>query len=82
MIEINGVNYKVKSSIKFGILRRVMEEPDNISNQIEFIQNILSPSPTNDEIDEFMDDDIMAITEIYHKLQTEKSIETKKKLSY
>ena len=80
-LKINEKEYEVLSSIKFGIIRRTMENPNDIKNQLDFIQNVLKPSPSIEEIDEMMDDEIVMIMRSYFDLQDKKTVDFKKKRS-
>jgi len=80
-MEINGLEYKINTNIKLGIQRRLKENPEDFNNTMDFIKNVLIPSPSNEEIDEMGNDDVQFIIVELEKEQKKKNTEFKKKLS-
>ena len=81
MIVINDIEYEINTNVKLGIQRRLREEPENLDNLYKFIQNVLSPSPSLDELDEMGNDDIGDIMKEFERIQKKKNTDFKKKLS-
>jgi len=80
-MEVNGIEYEINTNIKLGVQRRLKEHPEVFQHTVDFIKNVLTPTPSNDEIDEMGTDDVGEIMLELEKAQKKKNTEFKKKLS-
>ena len=80
-MKINGKEYEINTNIKLGVQRRLKEHPEIFQHTVDFLQNVLIPMPSNDEIDEMGTDDVGDIIVEFERAQKTKNTEFKKKLS-
>ena len=62
-------------------MRKMANDPTNMDTLMEFLLEVLKPTPTMEEVDEFYDDDIEKIMIEYHSMKRMDQSEIKKKLS-
>lgn len=79
-MKINGKNYEITTAVPYGIMRSFNNDPNNPENIDRFLKNVLIPEPTEEELDEFLYDDILEIMAIFQKKLAEKQTEVKKKV--
>lgn len=81
-MKINGKDYEITTkNIKVGLMKRYRRgelEEDELDN---FIQKILEPSPTVEEIDEFSYDSLLEVYGRFGQKIKEKQAEIRKKFS-
>jgi len=80
-IAINGKKFILNDDVRLGILIQVDKDPNNLDTIFAFFREILIPSPTNKEIENFRQSDMNKIFAKWKELQDEQVSETKKKLS-
>ena len=80
-IKINEREYRLVPDIKLGIMMRMQKDPENPDNISAFLNAVLKPSPTEEEIEEFKMSDFIAISEQFAEAQKNLQTNFKKKLS-
>ncbi|MCP4651713.1 MAG: hypothetical protein GY853_16750 [PVC group bacterium] len=79
-MNVKGIEYEVKSSVRIGTLEKYQDDP-SIKNQILLIQDILSPSPSIEEVREMDTEDFGNVMVEFGRVSQNKNAEYKKKLS-
>lgn len=80
-IEINDKTYEINTNIRFGVMELLNNQPENPKAIRLFLKEALIPAPTNEDIFDFREDDIIEVGDIFRKERERKESETKKKLS-
>lgn len=80
-IEINGKEYSFNNDIRFGVLIKIQEDPENLKHMQVFLKEILLPTPTKKEVYNFRESDLINISQKFEEFQKRKTAEAKKKLS-
>ena len=80
-ITINGKKFIFNDDVRLGVLMQLQKDPESMDTLFLFFKEVLVPSPTTKELDNFRQSDMERIFEKWGVLQNEKIIETKKKLS-
>lgn len=83
-ITINNKEYKINTDISWGLYKRIANLENNPKDFIavdEGMKQILIPTPSNQDINNFKKSDIEHIFEKFAEAEKEESIEFKKKRS-
>ncbi len=79
MIKINNKEYDITANIKFGTLMKLESDSENPDTMRMAIKEMLTPSPTNKQIDNFRQLDILEIMHEFSIKQQELVSDFKKK---
>lgn len=81
-MKINGKDYEITTKkIKVGLMKRYRQGELKENELDNFIQKILEPSPTVEEIDEFSYDDLLEVYGRFGQKIQERQAEIRKKFS-
>jgi len=80
-IKINGKTFKFNDDIKFGILEMIEKQKSDAKSMKRFWREALIPTPSEKEMYNFRESDIINIFVAWKKFREEQTIEFKKKLS-
>jgi hypothetical protein len=81
MISINGKEYEITADIPFGLMEEMAIMGEDFSVMRKAFKEIMTPSPTDEEITNFRQSHVFLIMDLFAKEQKRLSIEFKKKLS-
>lgn len=78
---INNKKYEISTNLKYGLMRKFFNKELTEKEMSELIKQMLTPTPSEDELNEFGYNDILDLLGIFGKKIKEKQADMRKKFS-